>query len=52
MRPNEHRRKPRGLADLLLPFALIDDGVLLRAGWVVTDWLELSRTGYDVSPRR
>ena len=36
---NEHRRKPQGLADLLLPFALIEDGVLLQydgslmAGW-------------------
>ena len=36
---NESRRTPRGLADLLLPFALIDDGVLLQhdgsllAGW-------------------
>jgi hypothetical protein len=23
---NEHRNNPRGLADLLLPYALIDDG--------------------------
>jgi type IV secretion system protein VirB4 len=36
---NESRREPRGLADLLLPFALIDDGILLQhdgsllAGW-------------------
>ncbi len=36
---NEHRRKPQGLADLLLPFALIEDGILLQydgslmAGW-------------------
>ena len=36
---SEHRRKPRGLADLLLPYALIDDGILLQqdgsllAGW-------------------
>jgi type IV secretion system protein VirB4 len=36
---NEHRGKPRGLADLLLPFAMIDDGILLQqdgsllAGW-------------------
>ena len=35
----EHRGKPRGLADLLLPFALIEDGILLQqdgslmAGW-------------------
>lgn len=39
MHRNEHRRNPRGLADLLLPYALIDDGVLLQqdgsllAGW-------------------
>jgi type IV secretion system protein VirB4 len=39
MHRNEHRTKPRGLADLLLPYALIDDGVLLQqdgsllAGW-------------------
>src|ERR1039458_10301936 len=36
---NEHREEPRGLADLLLPFAIIDDGILLQqdgsllAGW-------------------
>jgi type IV secretion system protein VirB4 len=36
---NEHRENPRGLADLLLPFAVIDDGILLQqdgsllAGW-------------------
>ena len=35
----EHRGKPRGLADLLRPFALIEDGILLQqdgslmAGW-------------------
>jgi type IV secretion system protein VirB4 len=35
----EHRRKPRGLADLLMHHALIDDGILLQqdgsllAGW-------------------
>ena len=27
---NESRRLPHGLADLLLPFALIDDGILLQ----------------------
>ena len=27
---NEYRRKPQGLADLLLPFALIEDGILLQ----------------------
>lgn len=30
VRRNEHRRHPRGLADLLLPYALVDDGVLLQ----------------------
>jgi type IV secretion system protein VirB4 len=36
---NEHREKPRGLADLLLPYAMVDDGILLQqdgsllAGW-------------------
>jgi type IV secretion system protein VirB4 len=35
----EHRAKPRGLADLLLPFALIDDGVLLQQdGSLLTGW--------------
>ena len=39
MQRSEHRIKARGLADLLLPFALIDDGILLQqdgsllAGW-------------------
>src|SRR5215471_7607172 len=39
MHRNEYRAKPRGLADLLLPFALIEDGILLQqdgsllAGW-------------------
>ena len=30
MHRNEHREEPRGLADLLLPFAMIDDGILLQ----------------------
>jgi len=30
MHKNEHRARPRGLADLLLPYALIEDGVLLQ----------------------
>ena len=36
---NENRKSPRGLADLLLPYALIEDGILLQqdgsllAGW-------------------
>src|SRR3954451_14134996 len=39
MHRNEHRRTPRGLADLLLPYALVEDGILLQqegsllAGW-------------------
>ena len=39
MQRNENRREPRGLADLLLPYALVDDGILLQqdgsllAGW-------------------
>jgi type IV secretion/conjugal transfer VirB4 family ATPase len=39
MERNEHRKTPRGLADLLLPYALIEDGILLQqdgslmAGW-------------------
>jgi type IV secretion system protein VirB4 len=39
MQITEHRSRARGLADLLLPFALIDDGILLQqdgsllAGW-------------------
>jgi len=35
----EHRRTPRGLADLLLPYALIEDGVLLQQdGSLLTGW--------------
>lgn len=30
MQRSEHRRRPRGLADLLLPYGLIDDGILLQ----------------------
>ena len=39
MQRNEHRKTPRGLADLLSPYALIEDGILLQqdgslmAGW-------------------
>jgi type IV secretion system protein VirB4 len=39
MQVTEHRTRARGLADLLLPFALIEDGILLQqdgslmAGW-------------------
>lgn len=39
MRITEHRRRARGLADLLIPYALIEDGILLQqdgsllAGW-------------------
>jgi hypothetical protein len=36
---NEHRANPRGLADLLLPHALIDDGILLQQdGSLLTGW--------------
>src|ERR1700751_464825 len=39
MQRNEARSKPRGLADLLLPFALIDDGILLQQdGSLVSGW--------------
>lgn len=39
MRRNEHRSGPRGLADLLLPYALIEDGVLLQQdGSLVAGW--------------
>lgn len=39
MQANEHRQKPRGLADLLLPFALIEDGILLQQdGSLLTGW--------------
>jgi type IV secretion/conjugal transfer VirB4 family ATPase len=36
---NEYRTKPRGLADLLLPDALIEDGILLQQdGSLLTGW--------------
>ena len=36
---NEHRRKPQGLADLLLSFAMIEDGILLQYdGSLVAGW--------------
>jgi type IV secretion system protein VirB4 len=39
MQRNEHRNNPRGLPDLLLPYALIDDGVLLQQdGSLLTAW--------------
>ena len=39
MQRNEHRDNPRGLADLLLPHALIDDGILLQQdGSLLTGW--------------
>src|ERR1700723_3685877 len=39
MQRSEHRIKARGLADLLLPFALIDDGILLQQdGSVLAGW--------------
>jgi type IV secretory pathway VirB4 component len=39
MERNEHRKTPRGLADLLLPYALIDDGILLQQdGSLLAAW--------------
>ena len=39
MHRNEYRREPRGLADLLLPYAMIRDGVLLQNdGSLVAAW--------------
>jgi type IV secretion system protein TrbE len=39
MQVTQHRTQPRGLADLLLPFALIDDGILLQQdGSLVAGW--------------
>ena len=39
MQRNEHRVCPRGLADLLLPHALIGDGILLQQdGSLLTGW--------------
>jgi type IV secretion system protein VirB4 len=39
MHKNEHRARPRGLADLLLPYALIEDGVLLQQdGSLLAAW--------------
>src|ERR1700688_378885 len=39
MQRNEHRVSPRGLADLLLPHALIGDGILLQQdGSLLTCW--------------
>lgn len=39
MRINEHRTKPRGLADLLLADSLIDDGILLQQdGSLLAAW--------------
>ena len=39
MQRNEHCSKPHGVADLLLPYALIDDGILLQQdGSLLTGW--------------
>jgi type IV secretion system protein VirB4 len=39
MRRQEYRTTPRGLADLLLPYALVDDGILLQQdGSLVAGW--------------
>src|SRR5260370_20379987 len=39
MHRSEQRASPRGLGDLLLPYALIDDGILLQQdGSLLTGW--------------
>ncbi len=39
MQVREHRSRARGLADLLLPFALVDDGILLQQdGSLLAAW--------------
>ena len=39
MRITQHRTRARGLADLLLPFSLVEDGILLQQdGSVVAGW--------------
>jgi type IV secretion system protein VirB4 len=39
MQRNEHRREPRGLADLLLACAIVDDGILLQTdGSLMAAW--------------
>ena len=39
MHRNEYRAKPRGLADLLLAYALIEDGILLQQdGSLIAGW--------------
>src|SRR3954470_13324333 len=36
---HEFRTKPHGLADLLLPFALVEDGILLQTdGSLIAGW--------------
>ena len=50
MQRNEHRKTPRGLADLLLPYALIEDGILLQQDGS-SGRLVLSRPGHDGSLR-
>ncbi len=39
---------PRGLADLLLPYALIDDGILLQQDGSLAGGLVVSRSRHDV----
>ena len=48
MQRNEHRKNPRGLADLLLPYALIDDGILLQQDGSCSTGVVVSRAGHDV----
>jgi len=60
MQRNEHRIHPRGLADLLLPHALIDDGILLQqdgsllAGWSYRgpDMMSAAAAGMDALSAR
>jgi hypothetical protein len=47
MQRNEHRSHPCGLADLLLPYALIDDGILLQQDGSLPT-LDLSRPRHNV----
>ena len=46
MQITEHRTKARGLADLLLPFALIEDGILLQQDGSLRRGVVISWAGY------
>ena len=47
MQITEHRTQARGLADLLMPFALIEDGILLQQDGSLAGRLDVSRAGHD-----